>query len=204
MLKYSPLLAAALLLNGCSNNSQQLYVDQVQASGTPIAHSFQEAVRLSPAVQLPVNRGLFPTRWEISATDPRIASGAEHSNYRLFEFLLRKGQRYEINVISMCNNMCMGLAKTALKPKAVVLDMKGNVVAANLAGPNALTIDWTGAAPADGVYLLMVAADNRAPGEQVSVINTQVPGHPTLSMPIGMASAPFGKVIAYVQYPSEQ
>ena len=203
MLKYILPLVAALLLVGCSNNSGQQYTDQVQASGTPIAHSFQKAVRLSQAVPLPVNRGLFPTRWEISATDPRIASGAEKSNYRLFEFSLRKGQRYKINVISLCNNMCMGLAKSALKPKALVLDMQGNVVADNLTGTNALAIVWTGVAPADGAYLLMVAADNSAPGEQVSVINTQVPGHPTLSMPIGMASAPFGKVIAYVEYPSE-
>jgi hypothetical protein len=203
MRKYSILLMAALFISGCSNNSQQQYADQVQSSSTPIAHSFQEAVKLSPIVPLPINRGLFPTRWAIGAMDPRIVSGAEKSNYRLFKFSLRKGQRYEINVISMCNNMCMGLAKSTLKPKAVVLDMNGDVVADNLGGPTPLTIDWTGTAPDDGVYLLMIAADNKALGEQVSVIDTQIPGYPMLSMPIGMSSAPFGKVIAYVQYLNE-
>jgi hypothetical protein len=192
-----------LLLAGCSNHSQIEYTDQVQSSHTPIAHSFPEAIRQAPVTPLPINRGLFPERWEIAATDPRIVLGEQQGNYRLFNFRLHKGQSYVIYVSSMCNNMCMGFAKSALKPKAVVLDAQGNVVADNLDGSNALAIEWKGVAPADGSYFLLIAADNRAPGEQVLVLNTQVAGQPGLTRPIVMASAPFGKVITYVEFPDK-
>ncbi|MHC8326539.1 hypothetical protein [Pseudomonas sp. LB1P83] len=203
MLKCLLPLVIVLSLAGCSSNSQSQYIDQVQSSNSTIAHSFHEAILHSQATPLPINRGLFPKRWEISAAEPRIVLGEQIGNYRLFNFRLLKGQTYVINVSSMCNNMCMGFAKNALKPKAVVLDAQGNIVADNLDGPNALAIEWSGVAPADGTYFLLIAADNRALGEQVSVINTLMPGYPGVNMPIGMASAPFGKVIAYVEFPNE-
>lgn len=203
MLKCLLPLVVVWSLAGCSSHSQSQYVDQVQSSNTPIAHSFQEAILQSPATPLPINRGLFPVRWEISSAEPRIVLGAQQSNYRLFNFRLLKGQTYVINISSMCNNMCMGFAKSALKPKAVVLDAQGNIVADNLVGSNALAIEWSGVAPADGTYFLLIAADNRAPGEQVSIINTPIAGYPGVNMPIGMTSAPFGKVIAYVEFPNE-
>jgi hypothetical protein len=201
MLKYLLPLAMVLAVAGCTNHSQRDYTDQVQSSTTPVAHSFQEAIRLAPSTPLPINRGLFPDRWEIGATDPRIVLGAQQGNYRLFNFRLIKGQHYVININSMCNNMCMGLAKSALKPKAVVLDAQGNLVADDLVGPNALAIEWAGVAPADGSYFLLVAADNRAPGEQVATINAPVAGYSGVTLPLGMASAPFGKVIVYVEFP---
>ena len=187
-------------LTGCTNH---LAINQeaVSSSTTPIAHSFEQAIQLASATPLPVDRGLFPKRWEIGATDPRLEVGQAPGNYRVFDFTLRKGQTYVINVISMCNNMCFGLSKTILKPRVAVVDGQGSVVADHLAGRNPLVIEWSGVAPGDGTFFLIVAADNQSPGATVLTVNAPVPGYTGMAVPVGMVSAPFGKIIAYVEFP---
>ncbi len=135
--------------------------------------------------------------------DPRLEVGQVLGNYRIFDFQLRKGQTYVINVISMCNNMCFGFSKTILKPRLAVVDAQGNVIADHLAGSNPLTVEWSSVAPADGKFFLIVAADNQALGQLVYTTNAPVPGYTGMTVPIGMASAPFGKVIAYVEFPND-
>ena len=191
------------LLFGCASNSVTSYQQQLRSSITPVAYSFGEAVQQASSIPLPVNRGLFPVRWEIGATDPRIEIGQTPANYLVFDFQLRKGQAYVINVHSMCNNMCFGFSKTVLKPRVAVVDAQGSVVADHLPGRNPLTIEWSGVAQADGRYFLIVAADNQSLGELVFTMNTPVPGYAGMTVPVGMTSAPFGKVIAYVEYPDE-
>ena len=122
-------------------------------------------------------------------------------NYRVFDFQLRKGQTYVINVISMCNNMCFGFSKTILKPRVALVDAQGKLVADHLEGKNPLAIEWSSVAPADGRYFLIVAADNQTLGQTVFTTNAAVPGYTGMTVPVGMASAPFGKVIAYVEFP---
>ncbi|WDU64478.1 hypothetical protein LRS56_08400 [Pseudomonas poae] len=187
-------------LTGCTNTSV-ISQQQLNSSSTPVAHSFKQALQLAPSTPLPINRGLFPERWEITATNPRLEVGQVPGNYRVFDFQLRKGQAYVINVNSMCNNLCFGFSKTVLKPRLAVVDAQGNVVADHLAGQNPLTVEWSGIAPADGRYFLIVAADNQTLGQTVFTMNAPVPGYTGMTVPVGMASAPFGKVIAYVAFP---
>lgn len=187
-------------LTGCTNH---LAINQeaVSSSTTPIAHSFEQAIQLASATPLPVDRGLFPRRWEIGTTDPRLEVGQAPGNYRVFDFTLRKGQTYVINVISMCNNMCFGFSKTILKPRVAVIDGQGSVVVDHIAGRNPLVIEWSGIASADGRYFLIVAADNQSLGATVLTVNAPVPGYTGMAVPVGMVSAPFGKIIAYVEFP---
>jgi hypothetical protein len=187
-------------LTGCTNHSA-INPEAVSSSTTPIAHSFKQAIQLACATPLPIDRGLFPERWEIGATDPRLDAGQAPGNYRVFDFKLRKSQTYVINVISMCNNMCFGFSKTILKPRVTVVDAQGNLVADHLEGQNPLAIEWSGVAPADGRYFLIIAADNDKPGATVLTVNAPVPGYTGMTVPVGMASAPFGKVIAYLEIP---
>ncbi|MCK6188169.1 MULTISPECIES: hypothetical protein [unclassified Pseudomonas] len=189
-------------LTGCTNHSA-INQEAVSSSTTPIAHSFEQAIQLASATPLPVDRGLFPERWEIGATDPRLEVGQAPGNYRVFDFKLRKGQTYVINVISMCNNMCFGFSKTILKPRVTLVDAQGNLVADHLEGQNPLAIEWSGVAPADGRYFLIIAADNDKPGATVLTVNAPVPGYTGMTVPVGMASAPFGKVIAYLEIPGD-
>ncbi|SDN10730.1 hypothetical protein SAMN04489799_1093 [Pseudomonas azotoformans] len=190
-----------LLATGCTNSPSTAHQEQSNSPVLGVAHSFEQAVQQAHSTPLPINRGLFPERWAIGATDPRLDVGQSLGHYRVFDFQLRKGQTYVINVISMCNNLCFGFSKTILKPRLAVVDTQGNVVADHLAGQNPLTVEWTGVAPADGKYFLVVAADNQTPGATVLTVNAPVPGHTAMTVPVGMASAPYGKVIAYVEFP---
>lgn len=200
MLKF--LLSVVLLsfLTACTNSSVNNQ-ERLNSSTTPIARSFEQAIQLAPSTPLAVNRGLFPERWKIGLADPRLEIGQVPGNYRVFDFQLRKGQDYVINVISMCNNMCFGFSKTILKPRLALVDTQGKVVADHLEGSNPLAIEWSGVAPADGRYFLIVAADNQTLGQTVFTTNAPVPGYTGMTVPVGMASAPFGKVIAYVEFP---
>ena len=200
MLKF--LLSAILfsLLTGCTNTSVNNQ-ERLNASTTPIARSFEQAIQLAPSTPLSVNRGLFPERWEIGLTDPRLEVGQVPGNYRVFDFQLRKGQTYVINIISMCNNLCFGFSKTILKPRVALVDAQGKVVADHLEGKNPLAVEWSGVAPADGRYFLIVAADNQTLGQTVFTTNVPVRGYAGMTVPVGMASAPFGKVIAYIEFP---
>jgi len=200
MLKFLLPVIVLSFLMGCTNHSA-INQETVSSSTTPIAHSFEQAIQLARATPLPVDRGLFPERWEIDASDPRLEVGQAPGNYRVFDFKLRKGQTYVINVISMCNNMCFGFSKTILKPRVTVVDSQGKLVADHLEGQNPLSIEWSGVAPADGRYFLIVSADNEKPGATVLTVNAPVPGYTGMIVPVGMASAPFGKVIAYLGIP---
>lgn len=200
MFKFSLPVILLFSLAGCANNSVENQ-ELLRSSTTPIARSFEQAIQLAPSTPLPVNRGVFPERWEVGASDPRLEIGQAPGNYRVFDFKLRKGQTYVINVISMCNNMCFGFSKTMLKPRLAVVDAQGHTIADPLTGQNPVTIEWSGVAPADGKYFLIVAADNQKSGERILTTNAPVPGYTGMTVPIGMASAPFGKVIAYVEFP---
>ncbi|MGY2374320.1 hypothetical protein ACW9IB_07410 [Pseudomonas sp. SDO524_S393] len=201
MVKYFVFLAVLLsALSGCTN-TVGIDLKKLDSSNTAIARSFEQAIKIAPSTPLPVNRGLFPERWSVGVTDPRLEIEQPLGNYRVFDFKLRKGQAYVINVVSMCNNMCFGFSKTILKPRVAVVDGQGSVVADHLAGRNPLVIEWSGVAPADGRYFLIVAADNQSPGATVLTVNAPVPGYTGMAVPVGMASAPFGKVIAYVEFP---
>ena len=92
---------------------------------------------------MPVNTGLLTSDWPISANEPRMNFGRSISNYRVFSLQLKKGAPYSLSAKSVCNQPCLGYNKFALKPRAMLLDSNGAVIAkkpsqAALSGEQAL------------------------------------------------------------------
>ncbi len=159
-------LAACLLLGACASNPQATYQQDVLPGSSPMANSALEAIHTPQAIPLPLNPGLLAPQWPISADEPRLDFGSSISNYRIFSLRLKKGEHYSLNVRSLCNKPCMGVSKFALKPRAMLLDAYGTVIASQPSrtsfGIDRLTLGWAGEAREDGPYYLLVAA---APGD---------------------------------------
>jgi len=194
-------LAACLLLGACASSQQAVYEQSVQAGTSPIATSTLEAIHNAEAIPLPVNPGLLAPHWQIDATQPRMDFGSSISNYRVFSVELKKGERYTLNVNSLCNDACLGINKFALKPRALLLDAYGVVIASKPSRTSAtvgvMSMSWDGEAPEDGTYYLLVAADNEDVGKTIVIDDVWINNSPLMSVKVGMNSAPFGKISAF-------
>jgi len=194
-------LAACLLLGACASNPQATYEQSVQSGTSPIAKSTLEAIHNAEAIPLPVNPGLLAPRWSIDAEQPRMDFGSSISNYRVFSLELKKGERYTLNVNSLCNDACLGINKFALKPRALLLDAYGVVIASKPTRTSAVvgvvSMGWDGEAPEDGTYYLLVAADNEDVGKTIVIDDVWVNNSPLMAVKVGMNSAPFGKISAF-------
>src|SRR3990167_5821382 len=96
------ILAACLLLGACASNPQTTYQQDVKAGKSPMAKSALEAIHNTQAIPMPLNPGLLAPQWPISADEPRLDFGSSISNYRIFSLQLKKGERYTLNVPSLC------------------------------------------------------------------------------------------------------
>ncbi|MCD5989802.1 hypothetical protein KDX30_18065 [Pseudomonas sp. CDFA 553] len=190
-----------LSLAGCAANLKREYQDQLRNSTTLIAYSFKQAIQQASSTPLPIGWEVFPKKWEISGTDPRLAVDQEPGSYRVFDFQLKKGQAYVIQLRSMCNYMCLALLNTALKPRVAVVNAQGDLIVDHLLNDNSMIIKWSGVAPYDGKYFLIVAADNQAPGEFFYYAYKSI--SPGVIVSDAMISAPFGVVTAYVEIPDD-
>jgi hypothetical protein len=194
-------LAACLLLGACASNPQTVYQQEVQAGTSPMAKSALEAIHNSKAIPLPLNPGLLAPQWPISADEPRLDFGSSISNYRIFSLELKKGERYSLNVHSLCNNACLGVSKYALKPRAMLLDAYGTVIADKPPRASAvvgqISLSWDGEATEDGTYYLLVAADNDDIGQTIVIDDVWVNNSPLMAVNVGMQSTPFGKISAF-------
>lgn len=203
------LLLSALLLGACSSNPQQLYLEQVVASQTPLAETPADALRNATAIPIPINPGWRPPQWQITAAEPRIKLDGKIANYRVFSVDLKKTEPYTIDVNSWCVNSCLGFSKYALNPRLLLLDAKGNVVAEKLSQASGYvgSISQTirGTVIEDGRYYLLVAADNRAPGATIVMDRLLMVGgaSPATPMDIGMGSYPFGHIGPYLSRPED-
>ena len=195
------ILAACLLLGACASNPQTTYQQEVKAGKTPMAKSALEAIHNTQAIPLPLNPGLLATQWPISADEPRLDFGSSISNYRIFSLQLKKGERYTLNVHSLCNEPCMGVSKYALKPRAMLLDAYGAVIADKPSRAEAvvgqISLSWDGEAAEDGTYYLLVAADNDDIGQTIVIDDVWVNNSPLMAVKVGMHSSPFGKISAF-------
>lgn len=194
-------LAACLLLGACASNPQALYQQEVLAGNSPMASSTLEAIHNTQAIPLPLNPGLLAPQWPISADEPRLDFGSSISNYRIFSLSLKKGEHYSLKVRSLCNKPCMGVSKFALKPRAMLLDAYGTVIADKPSRASAvigqLNLSWDGEAPEDGTYYLLVAADNDDLGQTIVIDDVWVNNSPLMAVKVGMHSSPFGKISAF-------
>ena len=189
------ILAACLLLSACASNPQTTYQQEVKAGNSPMAKSALEAI------PLPLNPGLLAPQWPISADEPRLDFGSSISNYRIFSLQLKKGERYTLNVHSLCNEPCMGVSKYALKPRAMLLDAYGAVIADKPSHAEAvigqISLSWDGEAAEDGTYYLLVAADNDDLGQTIVIDDVWVNNSPLMAVKVDMQSSPFGKISAF-------
>ncbi|WP_339079735.1 hypothetical protein [Pseudomonas sp. TMP9] len=194
-------LAACLLLGACASNSQTRYQHDVVASNSPMAKSTLEAIHNTQAIPLPLNPGLLAPQWPISADEPRLDFGSSISNYRIFSLQLKQGERYTLNVHSLCNAPCLGVSKFALKPRAMLLDAYGAVIADKPSHASAvvgqISLSWEGEAAEDGTYYLLVAANNDNLGETIVIDDVWVNNSPLMSVKVDMHSSPFGKISAF-------
>lgn len=204
------LIAACLVLAACSSNPRQLYQEQVTNSNTPLANTPAEAIRLASANALPIDPSWPLPQWEITAMEPRLKIGNTISNYRLFSVELKKDTPTRINVNSWCVNACLGFSKYALTPHLILVDEQGQVLAngfGKITGSvGSINQTLTGEVHSNGTYYLIVAADNRTPGDTVVIDNIMMIGAPKGSitpMRIGMGSYPFGTIAPYLSTSEE-
>lgn len=183
------ILSLTLMLGACVQAPQLRYDQEVKGKGGPVAQTYSEALRMgAPAEPLPVGHSLFHSRWEIGPSQPLMAQGDHLTNYRLFSFQLHQGQKYSVHVGALCD--CFGLNKYIIKPYAVVIGSNGQALTPPFMSEweTEAGVTWAGVAGIDGTAYLLVAADNHL-----------------LSQPINnfgytAQSAPFGKVVAWVEY----
>lgn len=186
MLKHTLIISLALVLAACMvPGPQDEYDRQVKNGSGPIAQSYSQALSLAVPDPLPASRGLFPTRWKITASNPRMVQGDHYSNYRIFSFQLYKGQPYSIYVGSICNSGCIGFSKFVLKPYVQVIDAQGQPLSAPLVSEDPTSIEWSGTAQTEGTAYLLVAADNKLLSQ------------PIYGYGVTMMTAPFGTVVVW-------
>ena len=110
---------------------------------------------------------------------------------------MKKGERYNLNVRSLCNKPCMGVSKFALKPRAMLLDTYGSVIADKPSQAQALlgqiSLSWEGEATEDGTYYLLVAADADDLGQTMVIDDVWINNSPLMAVNVDMNSSPLGK-----------
>lgn len=195
------LLLCCLLITACSSNPTTLFEEQVKNSSTPLARTPSEAMRNTQAVPMPIDPGWRPPQWKITAEEPRILINGIPSNYRLFSVALIKDKPFHIDVNSWCVNACLGFSKYALNPYLILMDAQSNVQAEGFGKASGIvgviSQVLKGTVKNSGTYYLIVAADNRAPGETIVIDNVLLIGaaaNPIAPLRIGMGSYPFGSV----------
>jgi hypothetical protein len=184
------ILAACFLLGACTNIQQTTYQQAFKTGKNPIANSTLEAIHTTPAIPLPLDPSLLAKQFPISADEARLDFGSSISNYRIFSLTLKKGERYSLNVNSLCNNACLGVNKFALKPRAMLLDAYGAVIADKPSHAEAVVgltrLSWDGEAHEDGTYYLLVAADDDNPGETIAIDDVWINNSPLMAVNVGM------------------
>jgi hypothetical protein len=173
------ILAACFLLGACTTMPHTTSQQAFKTGKSPIANGALEAIHTTSAIPLPLDPGLLTKPLQISADEPRLDFGSSISNYRIFSLTLKKGERYTLNVHSLCNNACLGVNKFALKPRAMLLDTYGAVIADKPSHAEAAVgqtrLSWDGEAPED---------DN--PGETIAIDDVWINNSPLMTVNVGM------------------
>lgn len=190
-------LAACLMLGACASSPQTTSEHEINAGTSPMAKSTLEAIHNTQAIPLPLNPDLLAPQWPSSADEPGLDFGSSISNYRVFSLTVKKGERYSLNVRSLCNKPCMGVSKFALKPRAMLLDTYGSVIADKPSQAQALlgqiSLSWEGEATEDGTYYLLVAADADDLGQTMVIDDVWINNSPLMAVNVDMNSSPLGK-----------
>lgn len=187
----SLILAACLMLGACSSAPQSSPAP-LPADQDSIVRSNLEAIHNAQVVPLPLDphsnvpHGL--------ASDASMQFGSSLSNYRVYSLKLRQGERYRLNVNSLCDHTCLGINKFALKPRAVLMDAYGTVIPNKPARPSTVigmtSMGWDGEAPEDGIYYLLVAADKEDIGRTIVIDDVWINNSPLMAVKVGKLETP--------------
>ncbi|OLU19038.1 hypothetical protein BVH01_06040 [Pseudomonas sp. PA1(2017)] len=181
-------IAACLMLGACSSaphSSAPDVQDRIVRSNLEAIHNAQ-VVPLPLDPQSSVPHGI--------ASDASMQFGSSLSNYRVYSLKLKQGERYRLNVNSLCDHTCMGINKFALKPRAVLMDAYGTVIPNKPARPSAVigmtSMGWDGEAPEDGTYYLLVAADKEDIGRTIVIDDVWINNSPLMAVKVGLLETP--------------
>lgn len=187
----SLILAACLMLGACSSAPQPSPAP-LPADQDSIVRSNLEAIHNAQVVPLPLDpnsnvpHGL--------ASDASMQFGSSLSNYRVYSLKLKQGERYRLNVTSLCDHTCLGINKFALKPRAVLMDAYGTVIPNKPARPSTVigmtSMGWDGEAPEDGTYYLLVAADKEDIGRTIVIDDVWINNSPLMAVKVGQLETP--------------
>lgn len=182
----SLILAACLMLGACSS-APHSSVPPAAVGQDSIVRSNLEAIHNAQVVPLPLDpnskvpHGL--------ASDASMQFGSSLSNYRVYSLKLKQGERYRLNVNSLCDHTCMGINKFALKPRAVLMDAYGTVIPNQPTRPSTVigmtSMGWDGEAPEDGTYYLLVAADGEDIGRTIVIDDVWINNSPLMAVKVG-------------------
>ncbi|MGX5220125.1 hypothetical protein ACVTMO_16030 [Pseudomonas segetis] len=205
------ILAVSALLTACAStapsevSSKSAYEHSVASGSSPMAKTTLEALHNAEAIPLPVNPGVAVPSWTITADQPRLDFGSSISNYRVFSLALKKGEHFNLNVNSRCNNSCLGVSKFAIKPRAMLLDSYGVIIASKPSHASAslgqMSMGWEGEAPESGTYYLLVAADNEDIGKTIVIDDVWLNNSPLMSVKVGMNSQSLDETSAFSSTP---
>lgn len=181
-------LAACLMLGACSSAPHSAQVPAAPANHDRIVRSNLEAIHNAQVVPLPLNAGATLPHGKAGNADMQF--GSSLSNYRVYSLQLKQGERYRLNVNSLCDNTCMGINKFALKPRAVLMDAYGAVIPNKPARPSSVigmtTLGWDGEAPEDGTYYLLVAADKEDIGRTIVIDDVWINNSPLMAVKVSL------------------
>ncbi|MCW2291738.1 hypothetical protein M2262_001788 [Pseudomonas sp. BIGb0408] len=179
-------LAACLMLGACSSAPQSSSTTTTDHNS--IVRSNLEAIHNAQVVPLPLNPHSSLPRGK--AGNASMQFGSSLSNYRVYSLQLKQGERYRLNVNSLCDHTCMGINKFALKPRAVLMDAYGTVIPNKPARPATVigmsTLGWDGEAPEDGTYYLLVAADKEDIGRTIVIDDVWINNSPLMAVKVGL------------------
>ncbi|SFU04267.1 hypothetical protein [Pseudomonas marincola] len=195
------LIAACLLVGACSSPAHNDHPQRLVDGSNPIAKSNIEAIHNADVIPLPLHTDATDSIWKIGEEQPRMDFGSSISNYRVFSIKLKQGEHYNLNVRSSCLDDCLGVSKYALKPRAMLMDAYGIVIAGKpsraASEVGSVSLGWEGEAPEDGTYYLLVAADNEDTGKAIVIDNIWLNNSPLMSVQVGMNSPSFSEMNAY-------
>ncbi|ARU89252.1 hypothetical protein [Pseudomonas sp. M30-35] len=198
------ILALSVLLTACASTAPSdipRHAAYEHSVASPMAKTTLEALHNAEAIPLPVNPGVAVPSWTITADQPRLNFGSSISNYRVFSLALKKGEHFNLNVNSRCNNSCLGVSKFAIKPRAMLLDSYGVVIANKpshtTTGVGQMSMGWEGEAPESGTYYLLVAADNEDIGKTIVIDDVWLNNSPLMSVKVGPNSLSLGETSAF-------
>lgn len=181
-------LAACLMLGACSSVPSSSSLPSAAADQSNIVRSNLEAIHNAQVVPLPLNPHSDLPQGQ--ADNANMQFGSSLSNYRVYSLQLKQGERYRLNVNSLCDHTCMGINKFALKPRAILMDAYGTVIPNKPARPSTVigmtTLGWDGEAPEDGTYYLLVAADKEDIGRTIVIDDVWINNSPLMAVKVGL------------------